>query len=276
MTSLLVLTPDIKVSDDLHNFCASNEIRVRCVSEYDQAKEWLSMQSFDILLVDIGAEPIRGFELLELGWKYSPLLVAGIFNLGNPGADSWSATLIGAKVFFGEHAVSKIHEFLLAFPRSASIAEEKFTSVLLVEDLDSPRDIVTTYVQSLGYEHVSAVASAADALALLRSKPEEFFCLIADIHMPKMSGIELVREIRKDTKLRYLPIVILTADPSSENLIECVKSGASGFLAKPPKKKTLLKELERAKRCVIFKQSPRLCDPKDAHLLEDALNKNRF
>jgi two-component system chemotaxis response regulator CheY len=276
VTTLLLLTPDTAVSAEIERVCARLGIRLRAVTTYEAAREWLSMQTFDILLVDVGAEPVRGLELLELGWKYAPVLTGGIFSLVDPSADSWSATLLGAKVFFGPSAIGKISDFLSSFPKNVTVAKEAYSAVLLVEDLDSPREIVATYIESLGFEKVVPAVDAAEALLFLRNKPQDYFCVISDLHMPRMDGIALTKEIRADPATHFLPVVILTADPTSENLLHCIKAGATGFLSKPPKKKTLLKELEKARRMVLFKQSPRLCDPHDTELLETALNRMKL
>ncbi|MFN8390561.1 MAG: response regulator [Bdellovibrionota bacterium] len=273
MTSLLLLTPDLKIASELETMCLSLGIRLRHVHSPEAAKQWLSMQTFDIFLVDFLAEPNQAVALLELAWKYSPILTGGVFSVHDPKAESWGATLIGAKVFFGPNALLQIHDFLVSYPKEISRSLEKHDSILLVEDLDSPREIVTTYIQSLGYRSVTATSDAETALKLLDEAPESYFCVVTDLHMPKMDGMQLTEQIRARAKTRFLPVVILTAYATPDNLLSCVKAGVSGFLAKPPKKKFLLKELEKAKRIVLFKQSPRLCEPKDAHLLEEALNR---
>ncbi len=248
-------------------------MRVKTVSEYDATKSWLSMQAFDILLVDLTAEPLRGLDLLELGWRHSPAMTGGIFSFEGMPPDSWSATFLGARVFVGANALERIREFLSSFPKDLSLINDSRAAVLLVEDLDAARDIVRTYIESLGYDDVQAVGSAAAALDLLRAEPARFFCVVSDIHMPQVSGITLPKEIRKDPGLKHLPVIILTSDPTVENVVECVMAGASGFLAKPPKKAALLKELKKAKRMTHLKQSPRLCDAEDAHMLEEAATK---
>ena len=91
--------------------------------------------------------------------------------------------------------------------------------------------------------------------------------------MPEISGIELTKKIRRNGKLKHLPVVMLTAYSSPEHLVDCVKAGASGFLVKPPRKNLLQQELGKARRIYNSRQSPRLCDPSDAERLEDALSK---
>lgn len=275
MTTLLLLTANPDTGTRVEELAAESAIKARVVSTFESARDHLSRQTYDILLVDLDSEPIRAVDLLELAWKYSPSLSGGIFCVESPPTDTWSATLVGAKVFFGPGSLDKLADYFATFPKGVSLATEKHSAVLLVEDLDSPRDIVQTYIQSLGFDHVDAVASAKAALDILAGDPERYFAVVSDIHMPLKSGIQLTAEIRQDKALKYLPVIILTSDPTAENVIECVKAGASGFLAKPPKKAALLRELEKAKRMVVFRQSPRLCAPEDAERLGPMLGSVR-
>jgi CheY-like chemotaxis protein len=90
--------------------------------------------------------------------------------------------------------------------------------------------------------------------------------------MPHESGIDLIRLLRRDTRVCHLPVLVLTAYATGENLLECIKAGATGFVVKPPHKKTFRRELEKARRIFVTRQSPRLCSPEEAHLLEEALH----
>jgi len=272
VASLLLLTGDAYAASTIETAAAAHRIETRTVVTFDAAREWLSMHSFDLLLVDVITEPYRALDLLELGWKYSATLTAGIFASDKPPPDTWNATLLGAKVFIGPKYLERIKEFLGSFPEKIQLASGRYSAVLLVEDLDSPRDIIASYIRALGFERVDAVNGAKPALVKLAQNPFLYFCVVTDIHMPETSGIELTARIRHDPVFNNVPVVILTADPTAENVVDCVKAGASGFLAKPPKKKILLRELERAKRMVLYGQSPRLCDQNDIELLERSLD----
>jgi CheY-like chemotaxis protein/DNA-binding transcriptional regulator YiaG len=56
--------------------------------------------------------------------------------------------------------------------------------------------------------------------------------IVLDLSMPKLSGIELLRSIKKHPRAQLLPVVILTNSVSVKNMVECYKSGASGYIQK--------------------------------------------
>jgi len=273
--SLLLLTRNVNAQEQITGPAELSGIRTRVVSTFDSAEDWLSRQKFDVFLIDLDLEPGRSAEILNLAWKYSPSLTSAAFSIGAPPLESWEVTLLGVKIFRGPKLYSDLEAFLEALPKQHQLASPNYSAVLFVEDLDSPREIVETYIKSLGFEHVDAVGSAKDALKKLHLNPLLYFCIVADIHMPVMNGIRLTEEIRNTPTLAHIPVIILTADPTAENVVECVRAGASGFLAKPPKKKELLRELEKAKRMLTYHHSPRLCSPEEASMLQSALKREQ-
>jgi CheY-like chemotaxis protein len=148
--------------------------------------------------------------------------------------------------------------------------------ILHVEDLDAPRLIIGEYLRSLGYDNVDSVASGAEALEMLEAHPGKYFCLLVDIRMPGMNGIELTARIRKNDVSAHLPIIILTSEPTEGNLLECIKAGVSGFLSKPPKKTELQIELERARELLISGESPRLVNPEEIDRFEISMLTRKF
>lgn len=270
MSTLLVVSFDPQSVAALTELAASVGYRVRSVSEIEKAQEWLGMQSFDVLLVDSRYGSGIPLDLVEFGWRHNPFLVGGIYSLDGPIEDEWSARLMGIRVYSGTHAREQIKQMLESRPTWHS-TEETHT-FLLVEDLDSPREIICSYIESMGQGAVTGVSSMKEALALLRQEPNKYCAVLTDINMPEHSGIELIQEMRRDELLSHIPVIVLTAYATAENLIDTIKAGATGFLVKPPKKRLLRAELEKARRIFLTRQSPRLCRAEDAHLLEEALN----
>lgn len=273
MLSLLLLTPDLNAEAVVDRMAGREGLRVKSVTDCSTALEWLARQHFELLLVDtrIGVDGV--LKVLEQGWAKNPLLIASVFDTEHATPQDWNAAVLGARVFYGDRALESFGRFLGEIVKVFPLDGELRSTVLLVEDLDSPRDILSAYIQALGFRKVVAVGSAPEALIRLRERPMDYFCVLTDINMPGSSGIDLIREIRADKQLKHLPTVVLTAHATPEHLVACLREGASGFLTKPPQKKSLKQELEKARRIVLFRQTPQLCSPEDSELVEDAISR---
>jgi excisionase family DNA binding protein len=101
--------------------------------------------------------------------------------------------------------------------------------ILVVDDESSIREMLSRTL-STKYE-VETVADAAAALDLLRSSSTPYHLLIADLKMPGMDGLTLIRKARE---LRAgLPIIIITGFSTESSAIEAVNLGVAGYLTKP-------------------------------------------
>ncbi len=269
MLSALLVTADPRAGDQIERAGELNALRVRTISAIGKAKEWLEMQHFDLVFVDTRLASGEPLEFCQAAWKKNPFCFCALFNPDGEIRDEIPARLLGCRTFSGAAAMPEIAKFLEEL-RGFQTDSADF-GVLVVEDLDSPRDIIVRYVEQLGYANVSGVDSAHEALKTLRREKNRFFAVLTDLQMPTTDGVELIRELRADPELANIPAIILTAYGTGDKLVECLAAGASGFLVKPPQKTTLLRELQKAKRIFLSRQSPRLCRAEDAHLIEDAL-----
>jgi FixJ family two-component response regulator len=100
--------------------------------------------------------------------------------------------------------------------------------VSIVEDDQFFRESMRMLMESLGHS-VEAFSSAADFLASPRLA--ETACLIADVHMPVMTGIELYRHLIEAE--HAIPTILVTAYPDDEACASLLKEGIIGYLRKP-------------------------------------------
>ena len=89
---------------------------------------------------------------------------------------------------------------------------------------------------------VLTATTGKEAISILESRPEVAIVLM-DIMMPEMDGYQTMQEIRKDSHLRRLPIIALTAKAMKGDREKCVAAGASDYLAKPVNTEQLLAAL---------------------------------
>jgi len=100
--------------------------------------------------------------------------------------------------------------------------------IAIVDDNDSFRHATMSFIRSLGY----AVVQFASAEAFLKSdRLHETDCLISDVHMPGMNGVELQGKLIAQGY--HLPIIFVTAFPEIKASAQALAAGAIGFLAKP-------------------------------------------
>lgn len=115
--------------------------------------------------------------------------------------------------------------------------------ILVVDDFSTMRRIVRNLLKELGFSNVHEAEDGVDALRKLRA--ESFDFVVSDWNMPNMTGIDLLREIRKDAALKHLPVLMVTAEAKKENIIEAAQAGASGYVVKPFTAITLDEKLKK-------------------------------
>ena len=120
---------------------------------------------------------------------------------------------------------------------------------LVVDDFSTMRRIVRNLLKELGFTNVQEAEDGVDALNKLRG--ESFDFVVSDWNMPNMTGIDLLRAIRADARLKHLPVLMVTAEAKRENIIEAAQAGASGYVVKPFTAGTLDEKLKK-----IFEKMP--------------------
>jgi FixJ family two-component response regulator len=100
--------------------------------------------------------------------------------------------------------------------------------ISIVDDDDSVRTAMSSLVRSLGYE--ACVFASAEAF-LASPRLQDTACLIADIQMPGMSGLDLQSELQ--ARQRRIPIIFITAFPEERIRKRAEAAGAVGFFSKP-------------------------------------------
>ena len=112
---------------------------------------------------------------------------------------------------------------------------------------DSPIDIelATIALEAIGSDIV--VRSATDgksALAMLRNGLGVPALILLDLKIPGMGGIEVLREIRADDRLRELPVVVVTSSALESDRVDAIAAGASDYIQKPLTLDQFIKDLE--------------------------------
>ena len=67
--------------------------------------------------------------------------------------------------------------------------------------------------------------------------------MLLDLKMPKVTGLEVLREIKSDEKLKYIPVVMLTSSRETRDVRECYRLGANGYVVKPVEAKHFMETI---------------------------------
>jgi len=120
-------------------------------------------------------------------------------------------------------------------------------TILVVEDEASIQQLVSYNLIKAGF-HVTCADSGEEALDCLLK--ERIDCILLDLMLPGMSGLEVCETIRRKTgdNSRYIPIIMLTAKGEEEDIVEGLEFGADDYIAKPFSPKVLIARIKAVLR----------------------------
>jgi len=102
--------------------------------------------------------------------------------------------------------------------------------ILIADDNPDNIEIFRTRLTTRGYEIITAT-DGEEALAAARASLPDLILL--DVMMPKMDGIDVCRHLRADTLLPFMPIIMVTAKASTQDVVTALEAGADEYLTKP-------------------------------------------
>lgn len=103
--------------------------------------------------------------------------------------------------------------------------------ILIVDDMATMRRIVKHILKQLGFANTEEAENGQEALQKLRGDTYDF--VVSDWNMPVMTGIDMLRAIRADEKLKAIPVLMMTAEAQQANLVEAIQAGVSNYIMKP-------------------------------------------
>jgi two-component system chemotaxis response regulator CheY len=115
--------------------------------------------------------------------------------------------------------------------------------ILVVDDFSTMRRIIKNLLRELGFTNVEEADDGATALPMLRGGHYDF--LITDWNMPGMAGIDLIRAVRGDARLKDLPVLMVTAEAKREQIIAAAQAGINGYIVKPFTANTLKEKIDK-------------------------------
>ena len=140
----------------------------------------------------------------------------------------------------------------LATSPHSTLGPRRSATVFLVDDDASVRKALTRLIKSAGYQ-VQAFASARNFLEHWATADDGPACLVLDVRMPGLSGLDLQQELQSANAL--LPIIFITGHRDIPMSVKAMKEGAVDFLPKPVKDRVLLGAIEQALERAVQERS---------------------
>lgn len=122
------------------------------------------------------------------------------------------------------------------------MAVNKKMKILVVDDYKTMLRIIRNLLKQLGFNNVEEATDGSDALQKMRNM--DFGLVISDWNMEPMTGLQLLREVRSDVKLKGTPFIMITAESKTDNVVAAKEAGVNNYIVKPFNAATLKDKLE--------------------------------
>ena len=113
--------------------------------------------------------------------------------------------------------------------------------ILVVDDYQTMVRIIRNLLKQLGFENVDDASDGSAAISKMRDK--KYGLVISDWNMEPMTGLDLLKEVRADSRLKNLPFIMVTAESKTENVVAAKEAGVNNYIVKPFNAATLKTKL---------------------------------
>lgn len=110
-------------------------------------------------------------------------------------------------------------------------------TVLIVDDYKTMLRIIENLLKQLGFKNVAQATDGSMALKMMREN--DYGLVISDWNMEPMTGLQLLKEVRADAKLKATPFIMVTAESKVENVAAAKEAGVNNYIVKPFNAETL-------------------------------------
>ena len=219
----------------------------------------LAGRDYDAIIIDWRMPEIEGLETIrriraEIDADI-PILLISAYDWSDieDRAKEAGANAFISKPLFRSKLYDKINDLIGAESRSVE-PEDDYSDlqglhILVAEDNDINWEIISAILAMYGIT-TDRAENGRVCVDMMRAAAKGSYELIfMDVQMPEMNGLDATRAIRKleDPWAASIPIVAMTADAFSENVMECLDAGMNGHIAKPVDIKLVIKEIRRIK-----------------------------
>lgn len=114
-------------------------------------------------------------------------------------------------------------------------------NILIVDDYKTMLRIIENLLKQLGFKNIHQATDGSMALRMLGEA--SFGLVISDWNMEPMTGLQLLKEVRGDAKLKSVPFIMVTAESKVENVAAAKEAGVNNYIVKPFNAETLKQKI---------------------------------
>jgi CheY-like chemotaxis protein len=254
---VLVLEDDARQRESVRQLLKSDDVEIVDVESASSALEYLASTTFDCMVMDLNLPDLSGYELLQkLSTRddvgFPPVIVYTGRSLT---ADEeqrlrrYSRSIIIKDARSPERLLDEVTLFLHQMETKLPPEQQRILKevrkreasldgrrILVVEDDVRNVFALTSLLEPKGMK-VEIARNGKEALAALdrlgAAPGQGIDLVLMDLMMPEMDGLTAMREIRKNSSFRKLPIIALTAKAMKDDQRQCLEAGANDYVAKP-------------------------------------------
>jgi two-component system, chemotaxis family, chemotaxis protein CheY len=115
--------------------------------------------------------------------------------------------------------------------------------ILVVDDFATMRRIMKNILKQIGFSNIIEADDGTTALEELKKTTVDL--IISDWNMPKMTGLDLLKNVRDTDGLKDIPFLMVTAEAQKQNVIDAVQAGVTNYVVKPFTAEAISEKLEK-------------------------------
>lgn len=127
----------------------------------------------------------------------------------------------------------------------------KNIKILVVDDMPQMRKINRLMLKQLGFNNIKEANNGQKAIEMLQeihdgdSTIGEYELILLDLNMPDISGLDVLEKIKSDSRLKQIPVIVISAENEKETVVKALKLGINDYIIKPFNTDTLQERLEK-------------------------------
>ena len=236
-------------SDDARTICAEylgyRGFRVAMAEHGLQALDFVGVRPPDLVVMDLAMPVLGGLEAArrlrsQAATRHIPLIALTAYATKDARDDALAAGFdkVLTKPCPPVTLDEEIRRLLGSRPEQPSAP----TLVLIVDDLEDHRALYREYLAFQRYQVVTAVNGREGLDKAIALSPD---IVVMDLAMPVLDGLEAIRRLRDDSRIRHIPVIVLTARAMQSSIDEALAAGSDAVLTKPCPPRDLAAEIVR-------------------------------